>query len=43
MNLKIMAKNELEELKKKYVLDEKKLKLFLLPKMRLIKKCNYRN
>ena len=29
---KIMAKNELEELKKKYVLDEKKLKLFLLPK-----------
>tara|TARA_B100000700_G_scaffold221988_1_gene244496 strand:+ start:2325 stop:3398 length:1074 start_codon:yes stop_codon:yes gene_type:complete len=29
---KIMAKNELEELKKKNVLDEKKLKLFLLPK-----------
>ena len=29
---KIMAKNELEELKKKHILDEKKLKLFLLPK-----------
>ncbi len=29
---KIMAKNELEELKKKHVLDEKQLKLFLLPK-----------
>ena len=29
---KVMAKNELEELKKKHVLDEKQLKLFLLPK-----------
>ena len=29
---KIMAKNELEDLKKKHILDEEKLKLFLLPK-----------
>jgi len=31
-DFRVMAKNELEELKKKYEINEKKLKLFLLPK-----------
>jgi len=41
--LKSMAELELIQLQSQYEINEKKLKLFLLPKDELIKKCNYRN